>query len=495
MPTIKELEAERAKILEEIQSKAQTGANGPSSLQEFLSAAEEIVPDSLMDDRTAQTPYAQDPAYEPPAAKIPEQNLSAANEAINFTVSDVDEVDDDFVEFTQTARSEPQRAQANTNINQPTNTVNSQATSEFQQTLNDSRPQPDLRSDSRPMNNSANTNPPTKDNRMTFVGVLVMLLMFITTLIIVFFSYNDLDQKLQEAVQMRNDTQEQVFALQEYILKLKDAAAIGENANNKFSAVDQQLQQLNTMMLALQKRLNEAPANGSGVMLQGEETIAAIDSMLEDKLTVFSERLTSQIEQKIDLKLAAIIQRIEKAEANNKITGESVKPKPIKTPVSINTQLDEEQMIAEPMAPMEPMIAKVTPKKAEITPEIVPKQIEKPIFSLKAESEKPKIVTTPNVDENTPQDIKWLLGEPSMHYTLQLASMPNKEALEKMKENMRLVEARIIPQTYKGKTNYILVTDSYTSRTQANQKSQAIKEQTGIAPWVRKISSIVQKLD
>ena len=494
MPTIKELEAERAKILEEIQSKAKANTNSSSSLQDFLSAAEELVPDSILNESPVNASSARSALTQPNSDL--QANLAAANEAMNFSVNSADEFDDDYVDLNSS--SQATNPQSNSETKQGSGSA---ANSEFQKALQESRPSPDLRSDRSTMNNSTTSSqPPVKDNRMAFIGVVLMLLMFVTTLVILFFSYNSLEQKYNEAVQLRNDTQEQVFALQEEVTKLKDFAAIGENADQKFSAIDQQLQQMNTMMQSLQQRLNEKSTGGE-ISIQSEGTIAAIDAMLDKKLTIFSERLSSQIEQKIDLKLAAIIQRIEKAEANNKITGEA-NPK-FKTPVSINKELDEEismAPVAEPSTPQAPVIETLTPQKPKVDnaitqPEPIVNQIEKPIFKLEASSKQPKIIKTPDVDENTPTEIKWLLGEPSMHYTLQLASMPNRESLEKMKKNMRLVEAKIIPQVYKGKTNYILVTDSFISRTEANKQSQAIKKQTGIAPWVRKISTIVQKLD
>ena len=456
MPTVKELEAERAKILQEIESKAKrNNSDEPPSLKDFLSSAQEVMKDE----------------------RVNIESMSTSGSG-NF----IDEFADDDIIMQSDINYQPRKAATETPAS--------------------SRVEPTPASDNRyagytGQSEPAKSSPPAaQPNKLVVIGVILMLGLLATVLAVMFIGYNSLQKQIREVVDAKNDTQEQVFALQEEVIKLQNQTGLSESAGQRFELIEQQLTQQNKQIERILLQLKEQKTlsgNANAAQIESGSLLLS-EAMLDQKLQKFSEKLAYQIEQKIDLKLAGIIQRLEKQEENNTIVGSTK----ISTPVKIN-QEDEGAVVIEPAEPDLPMVptqtlANTRAATIPLEPETGTTKAEQKLLTLAQPSRETKFEKPVPIDPDFPEDVKWLLGEPSMHYTMQLASMPSKASLEKMKRDLRLTEARIIPQNYKGKVNYILVLDSLISRAAASSEAKKVKETLGISPWVRRISDVSKKI-
>jgi hypothetical protein len=92
-------------------------------------------------------------------------------------------------------------------------------------------------------------------------------------------------------------------------------------------------------------------------------------------------------------------------------------------------------------------------------------------------------------------DVTWIKQQVAEHFVLQLASMPERSGIEKVMADKRIQGGRIIPQLRDGRKSYVLVVGSYSQRVEANQIAIDIKEQTGISPWIRRISDLSGRVE
>jgi septal ring-binding cell division protein DamX len=97
-------------------------------------------------------------------------------------------------------------------------------------------------------------------------------------------------------------------------------------------------------------------------------------------------------------------------------------------------------------------------------------------------------------DSNDTPDVVWLKKQPQSNYTLLLASMPVEHSLNTIKSLKKLENTKILPQVRGDSTNYILVTGSFKNREGAEVLAKTIKAESGITPWIRKISDLTNKL-
>ncbi len=416
--TISELEAERAKILEEIENKAQTisGDATPSSkspsLKSWLNAAEEVMP----------------------ASKAPHNaNSKRADKQMRT----------------------PQNAKSN-------------------------------------YQSQVLKTPKNKANKASFFGVLIMLTLLLTLLGVIYIAYSSIHKELQNVLLAHEQSIEKIQSIQTDMNALQKAIATGGKVE-LFVALEDKIFALESQVVALKNQV-DLLATSDSPSLKEENTLPenthvttankatqeatqvadsplVTQATLEQSLQRYTEKLEAQIDQKFEKILNYISQNNrggEKKEENRNLslTSDSDRKLNIETNVS-----DVKKPVIE-----QPLVQLIKPVEA-------PKEPKQP--DLQA--------TKPPVAHYS-ADVKWLMSEPPMHYTLQLASMLDQNSLQNMVIKKQLKQTRILPQTRNGVTNYVLIMGSFSDRKLATALAKQLKSESGISPWIRKIKDLSARI-
>ncbi len=395
--TISELESERAKILEEIESKAQSissskmSAGENHSLKDWLKAAEEVMPTS-----------------EP-------------------------------VKETQDMKNSETRSSYSTQVMKPAK------------------------------------------NKASFFGVIIMLSLLLTLLGVLYIAYTSVHKELQSVLESNQHNTNKMNQLQIDMDALQKSTSSGGKPE-LFISLEDKVFALEAQVLALQTALKKSVTTnstiGSNSALNSTSQVAqqadvSVDSNKIITEAVLDEKL-KQLEQKIDQKLQTII--------NFLLSG--------KEPFSEISSVGEDM---QPATEKEPSVAMTIAEPSVIetqSPVITQPQVQS-VQSIKAPVA-PQEASAPI--ENYTADVKWLMNEPALNYTLQLASMPDQPSVEAVVRKKNLTDVRIIPQTRNQTTNYILLTGSFKSRKTADKFAQQYKMEFGISPWVRKVKNITARV-
>lgn len=393
--TISELETERAKILEEIESKAQSISSGKSSagenhsLKDWLKAAEEVMP-------------ASEPVKE----------------------------------------------------------------------------EPDMKNSETRSNYTAQVIKPSK-NKASFFGVIIMLSLLLTLLGVLYIAYTSIHKELQSVLESNQLNTNKLNQFEIDMKALQKSISSGGKPE-LFISLEDKVFALEAQVLVLQAALKNplttskttvsgAPLNSTSPSVAPQTDLSmdpnkiVTEAILDDKL--------NQLEQKIDQKLQTILDYLSSG----------------KKPLVDVSSVDKVEDTSEDMTISEPSITETeSPVMTEPLVKLV-ETIKRPVAPETPEKAKAPI-------ENYTADVKWLMNEPALHYTLQLASMPKQQSLEAIVRKKSLTDVRIIPQTRSGTTNYILVTGSFASRKAANEFAKQYKMEFGISPWVRKVKDITVRV-
>lgn len=393
--TISELETERAKILEEIESKAQSISSGKSSagenhsLKDWLKAAEEVMP-------------ASEPVKE----------------------------------------------------------------------------EPDMKNSETRSNYTAQVIKPSK-NKASFFGVIIMLSLLLTLLGVLYIAYTSIHKELQSVLESNQLNTNKLNQFEIDMKALQKSISSGGKPE-LFISLEDKVFALEAQVLVLQAALKNplttskttvsgAPLNSISPSVAPQTDLSmdpnkiVTEAILDDKL--------NQLEQKIDQKLQTILDYLSSG----------------KKPLVDVSSVDKVEDTSEDMTISEPSITETeSPVMTEPLVKLV-ETIKRPVAPETPEKAKAPI-------ENYTADVKWLMNEPALHYTLQLASMPKQQSLEAIVRKKSLTDVRIIPQTRSGTTNYILVTGSFASRKAANEFAKQYKMEFGISPWVRKVKDITVRV-
>jgi len=392
--TISELEAERAKILEEIENKAQNFSGDANkaeqpSLKSWLSAAEEIMPASKSEKKM--------------------------------------------------------RTQAKT-----------QSKSNYQSQV---------------------FKPPR--NKAPFFGGLIVLTLILTLIGVIYIAYSSIYKELQTVLSAHENSVAQMQTIQEDMVALQKTIATGGKVE-LFVALEDKLVSLESQVLALKTQVDKLAVSPSTL----EKTVSthaknetplpstAVDNEQLVTVSVLNQslkRYTEKLEARIDQKLEAILSHLTRGD------------KIIEPASSSFTKAIEEPVIPTITAPSISEVSKPVIDRPLVN---LVKPIDSPTTPAKA---KPPL-------KNYSADAKWLTNEPALHYTLQLASMPEVHSLKEIVAKKQLQNVRIVPQTRNGVTNYVLVTGSFADRKQANELAKKIKSESGISPWIRKVKDLSARL-
>ncbi len=389
--TISELEAERAKILEEIEHKAQKISGDkkaePASLKSWLNAAEEVMPSRKQGNKMNMKSHKS--AYQSQAFKPPK-------------------------------------------------------------------------------------------NKASFFGVLIIVLTLLLTLLgVLYIAYSSLHKELQSVLQLHEQSSAQLEVLQDEMSTLQKSIATGGKVE-LFVSLEDKLFALEAQVAALKEKISMVEKEGGNhqtavqkddavsskmqdevslLSLPPEDDRLVTESVLDESLKRYTESLEKRIDQKFETILNILANRSPQIQEENAQTVDSISAVTPK-----NTTLPVIQ---------QPLVQLVKPVESPNLPQVSP-----PTAPVKQYS----------------SDVKWLLNEPKVHYTLQLASMPDASSLQKIIRKHQLKEARVLPQTRKGSTHYVLVTGSFSDRNQAHALAKQIKSELGIAPWVRKIKDLAARI-
>ncbi|WEJ63733.1 SPOR domain-containing protein [Thiomicrorhabdus lithotrophica] len=394
--TISELESERAKILDEIESKAtkfsqkKPSKEGDLSLNDWLNAAEEVMPKNLP----------------------PKQKTSYSNKVL---------------------------------------------------------------SSSKP------------NNKASFFGVIIMLSLFLTILGVVYIAYSSIQKELQIALIAKQENKEQMRLLQLDMQNLNEAVASG-GKSELFSQLEAKVIALETQVAELKSivasqndgtnadlevvtnpaSLEKEGTHASDIIVKKEKSGVVTEAILDQKLKIY----TQQLESKIDKKLEVILQFLTKGGSASAL------PALVNSSDKINkTEFPAEEVDT-------PIVATVK------TP-----VVDEPLVKLVTPVSKPKAPVAPKAPIiTTSADVKWLLEQPQAHYILQLASMTDAAALNKIVKNNQLKDTKVLPQTRNNVTTYVLVTGSFADRANADALAKTIKSQSGITPWIRKASDLANRI-
>ncbi|MBO1925139.1 SPOR domain-containing protein [Thiomicrorhabdus sp. 6S3-12] len=452
--TISELEAERAKILEEIENKAKSMSSSESSehsLQDWLKAASEVVPESALQaernvtetprerDEAASNPYA---FSEPqPSAQIASKRLNTdpymrASDELNSSVKDPAPEDD-----LESVRLSLRSAGASSQTSTPPNA------SGFSDSA---RPQTPSNSGEKP------------SNRSMVAGVAISLTLLLTTLGVVVVGYNSVHKELLAVSDSNDKNLAKIEDLQSQLkqLPLSAEASLSTASDNqeKIRSLQNQLVTLESQITQLKTQLKQYQTDKD---VQSEELSASENGITE--------------------KLTEVVQKLQKLESSQ-LGADGKKPfiKPFQTPVKVAVGDDA---IAQPIAPTEPSISEPIADQQLIS--LVEKQA----------ADAAKVKTPVEPKKNYTADVKWLMQQPAEHYILQLASMYDEKSLQRMIKDREIKDAKIIPQERNGKLGYVLVTGSFADRNEVDALSRTIKKETGISPWRRKVGDLVKRID
>lgn len=316
-------------------------------------------------------------------------------------------------------------------------------------------------------------------NKVPFFGVFIVLTLLLTLLGVIYIAYSSLHKEFQNVLQAYEKSTVQMKATQEEITALQKSIATGGKVE-LFVSLEDKVFALEAQVLALKNQIetqtttpNNTVSNNIDAQPSSTTVVASTKNSpeKEDKLVTESvldkslKRYTESLEKRIDQKLEAILSYLAE---NKQAEGEVF---------SINKK------VSTPTTPKVPAV-----KVPVIQQPLV--QLVKPIEKPSA----PKLAETPSPIKHYSTDVKWLMNEPKMHYTLQLASMPEVHSLQQIINKHQLKEVRTLPQTRNGVTNYVLITGSFSDRALANELAKKIKSESGISPWVRKIKDLASRI-
>lgn len=329
-----------------------------------------------------------------------------------------------------------------------------------------------------PTRSSRNTSSPqtasaparSKPNKASFFGVIIMLSLFLTILGVVFIAYTNISSELQNALAINEETKKELAEVKQSLADIQ-AASAASGQGDLFVELQQKVVSLEAQLQALKSQQIQSSTNTNTPSENSITQPVAIEQLPANVVT------TEVLEQKLQEYTKGIDQKLETilSYLNNEKQS-PVKLKNQNEPVKQAAVKVSEPTVTEPEAP------KVKP-------------MDQPVVRLVKKVTPPKVAEPTQPLENYTADVKWLVEEPAFNYTLQLASMSERNSVEKMIEQKNLKGARIIPLKRNGEPYYVLLTGSYESRSEADKAAQSYKANFGISPWVRKIKDLSNKLN
>lgn len=294
----------------------------------------------------------------------------------------------------------------------------------------------------------------SRPSKASFFGVIIVLSLMLTILGVLYIAYTSTDNKLKEVLEASEASQQEVVAIKKVVVTLEKEISL------------------------LKEPLSQYPAKttpGGVGASEAPEAIVDLKNMVTSKEL---ERKFDVYIQKINIKLDKIMQHLDIEPANKESSAQKISD-------NVALTVPQELKVQHPSIKSidQPVVRLVERVKPAVTEPIIPI---KPIETIEPVSPKPVIQKSP--------DVNWLIKEPAVNFTMQLASMPNRAGIAKIKSDNSLKNAKIIPQDRNGKIQYVLVLGSFTNRESANNAARDIQSKHKISPWVRPISHLISRV-
>ena len=387
-----EFEKERQRILAEIEARA-LKAGGTLTLQQWLKAAEEVMPD----------------------------------EAVR-----VDEQEDTIVSLSESAKKRFQKTDVGTHDKQPNALKKEEASMTAQQ-----------------------RNTPDPSRKTVFFAFLIGTVVVLLLVAVGGLGYMKLNRQLQALSDSTAQLQSALQQMEQRLNHLEKQGGVGDG--DRLEDLMARIQALET------QRMPEGGHDSQQVVTdQVRAELSNANVITEAVLDAKLERFSQRIEQVIDKRFATILAQIKNLRSQQR-------EKQVGGEVSLAPEQDETEGMAistpnMPSVPVQPVVQQ-------------PEQ---------AVSEKQDMTRLPGE--------AWLSNQPGAHWTLQLASVLDRDSLIQLKRNKQLDDAHIVRQLRSGRTFYVLVLGSYADKAAAREAAQSVKVRTGINPWVRPIRDLQKGL-
>ncbi|BBP45973.1 hypothetical protein THMIRHAS_13460 [Thiosulfatimonas sediminis] len=464
-----ELDAERARILADIENRAKSMSNDSSAttLQDWLKAAEDVVPQSVLQaSQNSQSNRQNTPSFQSTEAIPMSQNNRVSQPADLYRQAFEDKPasntlafsDDDFDDdFSQVSLSHSTPLMDTDNVNQKTmrqpEVTPSFSAKEF--------------APASKSNAAANGANGSKGSML--VGMAIMLSLFITVLVVVVLGYNSMNERLNSLKLETEKNQQLLAAMQQNIentpLNTEATLLATDENRQKLSALQNQIVVLEAQLATVRNDLKNL-----------QQTQAEQQNISENVL-----------QQKIE-QMATVLQ----SRAQNTVADlEPVIPevKPFKAAVNIAIEADDQS--AEMTKNIGEIRSPSIPKEPEIQIAVVPET------NAIVVPDTPKVTTPVIVDvakKKPTAEVQWLMQQPEKNYTLQLMSMLETDSIQRMINKNKLQDAKIIPQIRDNKTMYVLIVGSFKERKQADELAKNLKQTLGISPWIRHIDAVLDRV-
>lgn len=330
--------------------------------------------------------------------------------------------------------------------------------------------------------------PPTKNtkaSKASFFGVIIMLTLLLTILGVLFIAYTSINKELKKVMESSEASMKEFKSLKTSVAELEKSIASGgqgqlfDKLQAKVDQLEQEIETLKTQQQSVASQVTSTqdsttPSNASESVTENTAGNWVTEQQLDQKLN----DATQKINQKLELILKHLAAETPNAKQSNvtpEKAPEDIKPQP-KVAIQPAAEEMEKPVIQVPEKPktnvaQQPVIKLVVPAKV---------------------AEKPEVPNTPL--QNYSPEVVWLMQEPALNFTLQLASMPERYSVQKIKDQKQLSNAKIIPQDRNGQTQYILISGSFASRAEADKMARSYQSRLKISPWVRKIKDLTAKV-
>lgn len=319
----------------------------------------------------------------------------------------------------------------------------------------------------------------TSSQKSTFFGVVIMLTLLLTVLGVMGLIYITLKESIDQLDQNSQSQEQSMIKIAQEVKQLQSNQGGSGNGEN-FNVLKLKVEQLEKKVYGLEAELQKLQ---SQPMVTSEEipklkvpgdTVITAD-LLDQKFTLYTQYLGKRLDGKLDLILRYL--------ATEKAADLPSKPEQSTAP----TKSEPYQLPRHVKEADEPKV--VEPKQPKTEKTLKPTE---PVVTLVKPATQPIAPNKPSTHYT--EDSKWLAEQPLFNYTLQLASMVDKNMLQRFKQRKKLDHAKIIPQKRGEKVRYVLIEGSYATRSEAKNRARQLNQEVGISPWIRKVKDLTSRL-
>lgn len=205
--------------------------------------------------------------------------------------------------------------------------------------------------------------------------------------------------------------------------------------------------------------LKQAAAAQTVASKQGENAGTAGAATENNSVSATETEQTQQLENMLDARFKALLEHIDNKTAGAKVA--NIQPLPV-----AQTQAPTIATTAQPVVPMP-----TAPQAVEMQPS----------------TSMPAVANEASGGENA-----WLFALPAEALVLQLGSNIKADGLENMGKKIRHHPemAHVLAVKANGSTRYVLAYGGFSTREEAKQAADRVKQDLGVSPWIRRVSDV-----